>query len=189
MRLQHNCVSTIPDSGATVHLVAEMKIIFSFPWCLETVHWTLVTKHSDGATTSDQWQFALSWPVARQSPPGVKGALDRLAETGVGCHMGIRCIGALALADDLNLLSLTLSGLKVLVDVCEKYAEEYNISLKCSKSRLFIFNGRQCKVSNRGIIVNGVLLNMSESAVHLGHDVCTNDIDRIVTVAKAIFWR
>ncbi len=60
---------------ATVHLVAEMKIIFSFPWRLETVRRTLATKHGDGATTSDQCRFALSWPVAQQSPPGVKGAL------------------------------------------------------------------------------------------------------------------
>ncbi len=117
------------------------------------------------------------------------GLLDRLAETGVGCHMGIRFIGALTFADDLNLLSLTLSGLKVLVDVCEKYTEEYNISFNGSKSRLLLFKGRQCKVSKRGIIMNDVLLNMSESAIHLGHRVCTNDKDHIVIVAKAIFWR
>ncbi len=28
---------------------------------------------------------------------------------------------------------------------------------------------------------------MSESAVHLGHHVCTNDKDHIVTLAKAVF--
>ncbi len=44
--------------------------------------------------------------------------LDRLADTGVGCHIDICFIGALAFADDLNLLYPTLSGLKVLVDVC-----------------------------------------------------------------------
>ncbi len=48
---------------------------FSFLWCLETVSWTLASKSSDGATTSDQFRLALSWPVTRQSPPGVKGAL------------------------------------------------------------------------------------------------------------------
>ncbi len=101
--------------------------------------------------------------------------------------MGILFIGALTFADDLNLLSPTLSGLKVLVDVCEKYTKEYNISFNDSKSRLLLFKGRQCNVSNRGIFVNGVLLNMSQSAVHLGHHVCTNDKDCIVTAANAIF--
>ncbi len=69
----------------------------------------------------------------------------------------------------------------------KKYAEEYNISFNGSKSRLLLFKGRQCKISNRGIIVNGVLLNMSESAV-LGHHVCTYDKDRIVTARKLFFW-
>ncbi len=80
MRLQLclNYVSTIPDNQATVHLVAEMKIIFSFPCRLETLRQTLATKRGDGATTRDQWLFALSWPVAQQSPPGVKGALEIL---------------------------------------------------------------------------------------------------------------
>ncbi len=56
-----------------------------------------------------------------------------------------------------------------------------------SDSRLLLFMRRQCKVSNRAIFVNGVLLNMSESAVHLGHHVCANDKDHIVTAAKAAF--
>ncbi len=70
------CVSTILDNRATVHLVAEMKIIFSFPLRLETVHRTLATKRSDGATTSDQWRFALSWPVATQYERGIRMSWD-----------------------------------------------------------------------------------------------------------------
>ncbi len=34
-----------------------------------------LANRGDGATTSDQWRFALSWPVARQLPSSVKGAL------------------------------------------------------------------------------------------------------------------
>ncbi len=68
--------------------------------------------------------------------------LDRLSETGVGYHMGICFIGTLTFADDLNLLSPTLSGLKVLVDVCKHYAEEYDISFNGSKIRLLLFKGR-----------------------------------------------
>ncbi len=64
----------------------------------------------------------------------IDGLLIRLEETGVGCHMGICFIGALAFADDLNLLAPTLSGLKILIDVCEKYAKEFNIKFNGSKS-------------------------------------------------------
>ncbi len=74
------------------------------------------------------------------------GLLIRLEETGVGCHMGIRFIGALAVANDLNLLAPTLSGLKILIDVCEKYAKEFNIQFSGSKSRLLLFKGRNCRI-------------------------------------------
>ncbi len=66
-RLRLNCVSTILDNRATVHLMAEMKNICSFQWRLETVRRTLETKSGDVATTSDQWRLALSRPVAQQS--------------------------------------------------------------------------------------------------------------------------
>ncbi len=60
-QLRLNCVSTILDNRATVHLMEEMA------WRLETVGRTLETKSGDVATTSDQWWLALSRPVTRQS--------------------------------------------------------------------------------------------------------------------------
>ncbi len=45
----------------------------------------------------------------------------------MGFHMGIRFIGAFAFADDLNLLAAKLSRLKILNDINEKYAKEFNI--------------------------------------------------------------
>ncbi len=115
--------------------------------------------------------------------------LIRLEERGVGCHMGIRFIGALAFADDLNLLTPTLSGLKILIDVYKKYAKEFNIKFNGSKSRLLLFKGRNCKISTRGVTVNGVLLTVSETAVHLGHHMSTKDKECTVNAAKNSFWR
>ncbi len=54
-------------------------------------------------------------------------------DTGVGCQMGICFIGTLAFADDLNLLTATLSGLNALIDVCESYNNELNIKFNRSK--------------------------------------------------------
>ncbi len=67
--------------------------------------------------------------------------LIRLEETGEGCHMGIRFIGALVFVDDLNLPAPTLSRLKILIDVCEKYAKEFNIKFNGSKRCLLLFKG------------------------------------------------
>ncbi len=63
----------------------------------------------------------------------IDGLLIRLEKTGMGCHMCIHFIGTLAFANDLNLLSPTLSGLKILIDVCVKYAKEFNIKWNGSK--------------------------------------------------------
>ncbi len=119
----------------------------------------------------------------------IDGLLIRIEETGVGCHMGIRFIDALAFADDLNLLAPTLSGLKILIDVCEKYAKEFNIKFNGSKSCLLLFKGRNCKISTRGVTVNGVSLTVSETAVHLGHHMSTKDKECIINAAKNSFWR
>ncbi len=119
----------------------------------------------------------------------IDGLLIRIEETGVGCHMGIRFIGALAFADHLNLLAPTLSGLKILIDVCEKYAKEFNIKFNGSKSCLLLFKGRNCKISTRGVTVNGVSLTVSETSVHLGHHMSTKDKECIINAAKNSFWR
>ncbi len=107
----------------------------------------------------------------------------------MGCHMGIRFIGTLAFADALNLLAPTLSGLKILIDVCEKYAKEFNIKFNESKSHLLLFKGRNCMISTRCVTVNGVSLNVSETAIHLGHHMSTKDKECTVNAAKNSFWR
>ncbi len=117
----------------------------------------------------------------------IDGLLIRLEETGMGCYMGIRFIGALAFTDDLNLLASTLSGLTILIDVCEKYPKEFNIKFNGSKRRLLIFKGRNCKISARGVTVNCVSLTVSETAVHLGHHMSTKDKECTVNAAKNIF--
>ena len=51
--------------------------------------------------------------------------LNRLEGSGVGCHMGEHFTGALAYADDITLLSPSMSGLRTLCKVCEEYATEF----------------------------------------------------------------
>ncbi len=97
--------------------------------------------------------------------------------------MGICFIGALAFADDLNLLASTPYGLKILIDVCETYANEFNGSKSC----LLLFKGKKCKIFTRGVTVNGVSLNVSESVVHSGHHILTKDKECTVNSDKNSF--
>ena len=55
------------------------------------------------------------------------GLFDKLEESGVGCHMGNYYAGGLGYADDLTLLAPTLSGLIVLIKICEQYAVDFDI--------------------------------------------------------------
>ncbi len=75
------------------------------------------------------------------------------------------------------------------IDVCEKYAKEFNIKFNGSKSRLLLFKGRNYIISTRGVTVNGVSLTVSETAVHLGHHMSTKEKECTVNAAKNSFWR
>ena len=67
----------------------------------------------------------------------------RLEESGVGCHMGGHFTGALAYADNITLLSPSMSGLRTLSIVCEEYATEFDVT----------FNGKQVSCCFSGVDV------------------------------------
>ncbi len=52
-----------------------------------------------------------------------------------------------------------------------------------------LFKGRNCKISTRGVTVNGVSLTVSETAVQLGHHMLTKDKECTFNAAKHSFWR
>ncbi len=117
------------------------------------------------------------------------GLFDRLKDSGVGCHMGNHFVGGLAYADDLTLLAPTLSALTKLVDICEKYAKEFNVKFNGAKSQYLVFKGRRCKEDERPIVVNGDELYKVPVAMHLGHLISSVDQDSITANAIAKFWR
>ena len=113
----------------------------------------------------------------------------RLEESGVGCHMGVYFTGALAYADDITLLSPSMSGLRTLSKVCEEYSTEFDVTFNGQKSQLLFFRGRECVFSHLNINVRGQLVDMYDSATHLGHFIASTDKTSIVKSAKSCFWR
>ena len=59
--------------------------------------------------------------------------LKRLEKSGVGCHMGGYFTRTLAYADDITLLSPSMSGLRTLNKVCEEYATEFDLTFNGKK--------------------------------------------------------
>jgi hypothetical protein len=67
--------------------------------------------------------------------------LSRLARSGVGCHIGNVPCGSLAYADDVILLSPSLSGLRAMLSICAAFAEEYHVLFNATKSKLVVIPG------------------------------------------------
>ncbi len=91
--------------------------------------------------------------------------LDRLKEYGIGCYLSNSYVGGLAFANDVQMLWPTLSGMQLMYNICENYAEEYNIQFNSSRSCLRLFKGRQCKTSIKSLHVNGVALQCVDSVM------------------------
>ena len=114
---------------------------------------------------------------------------ERLEKSGVGCHMGNHYTGSIGYADDLTLLAPTLSGLQVLIKICERYADEFDIKFNRAKSVYMVFGGRRCKCDNRIVMVNGAEFHRVNATVHLGHHISTDDNDSLVSAAIGQFCR
>ena len=57
----------------------------------------------------------------------------RLRHSKLGCHIGDMFAGALGYADDLTLLSPTLSGLKSMLQIADTFGDEYDIVFNVKK--------------------------------------------------------
>ena len=97
------------------------------------------------------------------------GLLNRLLKCGSGCHMGGTFTGAFGYADDLTLLSPSVSGLKNMINICESYANEYDILFNGKKSQLLIFKCTQTAPLDPGLHVCGSRVPRVNKTIHLGH--------------------
>ena len=101
--------------------------------------------------------------------------LFRLKRSGVGCHMGNHFVGSLGFADDITLLCPTLHGLKIMINICEQFAKEYDLLFNGKKSMLMVFSKDKSNVSDPCIKLNGDIIKKVNSAIHLGNFLSTEN--------------
>ena len=63
----------------------------------------------------------------------------RLRHSQLGCHIGNMYVGALGYADDLTLLSPTLSGLKSMLQIVDSFGDEYDIMFNVKKYQFLVY--------------------------------------------------
>ena len=107
----------------------------------------------------------------------VDDLLERLKQSGVGCHIGHIFVGAFGYADDLILLSPSLKGLKSMIKICEDYANDHDILFNGKKSNYLIFGDYKY---NPHLYVNNEEVSRCESALYLGHKLSTKDTNNVL---------
>ena len=100
--------------------------------------------------------------------------LQRLRLSGFGCRVAGHWFGALALAHDLMLMSLSVQGLQGMVDMCAQHATETDLLFSTdpvnpekSKTMCIAF-GSKDKNNLSNVMLNGDPLPWKDKVNHLG---------------------
>jgi hypothetical protein len=99
----------------------------------------------------------------------------------VGCRIDSVSVNNISYADDMVLLSPSISGLRQLVKTCESYAIHHGLKYNEKKSEFMVFRG-SCKQPKKvpSVLLNGSQLKRVTQFKYLGHIVTENlkdDID------------
>ena len=141
-----------------------------------------------GSSVSVHWQGVLSrqWNVCRGvRQGGVLSAylfvlyfddiLKEISSMSCGCRLGLARVNAQAYADDVVILSPTLTGLQLIVDRFVTLADKLELSINVNKTCYMIFNDRFKNVFMPSILVHGEPLKRVSNFKYLGC-ILTDDL-------------
>ena len=107
--------------------------------------------------------------------------IDRLSSTHVSCHVDGTCVNNISYADDMVLLSPSISGLKEILTICETNAEVHGLKYNSKTSEILVFKTQKQQPRRVPLVyLNGVVLNVVDNFKYLGHIVTSelcNDSD------------
>ena len=99
--------------------------------------------------------------------------LITLQSSGLGCYIGNLFMAALGYADDVVLITPTVSALKQMLKLCDKFGSEYNLLFNAEKYQLLHYPVRGGKQIN-GIYHNNIYIKCVKDSLHLGHIIGLN---------------
>lgn len=103
--------------------------------------------------------------------------IEQLSSTRVGCHIDGMCFNNISYADDMVLLSPSISGLRQLIKICDSYAEVHGLKYNSIKSQLMVFKAYKRQPRHvPPVYLNGVALSVVQSFKYLGH-IVTSELD------------
>lgn len=96
--------------------------------------------------------------------------IKKLNDSNVGCRMGHLNANCFVYADDVILLSPMLLSMKKLINICEQYGNEYNLTFNPDKCYLLIFSDTNCvNFANINVMICGSRVKVVVNEQHLGH--------------------
>ena len=106
----------------------------------------------------------------------IDNLLVSLKNNDIGCHVGSHFCGAFGYADDIMLLSPSVSGLQNMLDCCSEFAYTYNVKFNPSKSKCITFSQKK-NIGSPELYMNDVKLDNVQLVKHLGHILTTKSSD------------
>ena len=92
-----------------------------------------------------------------------------LKKRNIGCHIGSHFIGALGYADDLTLLSPSLSSLNEMLKICETFAQEYNVTFNAKKTVCIKYGSKIMEYDK--LYIGNQVIEWSDKVKHLGNTI------------------
>ena len=113
-----------------------------------------------------------------------------LKAAGYGCHIGNVFFGALAYADDIILLAPTRQAVQCMLDICDRFGEEFNVIFNPDKSKRIIFSNSPPPTNVADVVLSGKHIPVVKTDIHLGNpigsSICDFQINRMV---NDLNWR
>ena len=106
--------------------------------------------------------------------------ITNLKKSNIGCRYGSEYMGVYGYADDLSLLCPSFSGLKEMLNICERYANDKKIIFNASKSQLLHFSKKNDPLHNKKPILrmkHGQIIPYVEKCIHLGNTLNSSSIE------------
>jgi len=99
--------------------------------------------------------------------------LKKINDSGFGCQIGHLSYAGLGYADDVTLLTPSLRGLQELLDICSKFAREYNVMFNAKKT-ISLKIGGDGESPKIDVKLNGTVVSWKKCVRHLGNMINHN---------------
>ncbi|XP_063891874.1 uncharacterized protein LOC135117211 [Helicoverpa armigera] len=107
----------------------------------------------------------------------VNELIEELSSANVGCSVDGVFINNISYADDMVLLGPSVSSVRSLLTICERYALAHGLKYNVQKSELLVFKAGAKTYSVPPITLNGTVLKQVSNFKYLGHWINENLAD------------